>query len=63
MLADNLYSKFQPDAEKTEFINPSGEKKETLNIALELKSSKTDLMDPGQQIVRWHKELAPGTSH
>ena len=52
MLADNLYSKFQPDAEKTEFINPSGEKKETLNIALELKSSKTDLMDPGQQIVR-----------
>ena len=41
-----------PDAEKTEFINPSGEKKETLNIALELKSSKTDLMDPGQQIVR-----------
>lgn len=24
MLADNLYSKFQPDTEKTEFINPKG---------------------------------------
>lgn len=27
MLADNLYSKFQPDREKTEFINPLGERK------------------------------------
>lgn len=41
MLADNLYSKFQPDTEKTEFINPpEGKKRNTLNIALELKSSK-----------------------
>lgn len=27
MLADNLYFKFQPDMEKTEFINPLGKKK------------------------------------